>query len=78
MGKRKNNQELLPPEIIIGALDGDSEAMQEVIKHFEKKIHDNFVYQAQKRGIKVSHLPLVDMEQEVRIHLMKAIRKFVV
>ncbi len=66
----------MPQELIVKAVAGDRDAMEQVIQHYEKRIHDDLVFLAQKEGINLSYMPLADMEQEVRIHLVKAIKKF--
>ncbi len=76
MEEKKNKQEIMPQETILKALEEDKDAIQEVIQHYEKRIHDDLVYLAQKQGINLSYMPLADMEQEVRIHLVKALKKF--
>ncbi len=76
MRKKKNKQERMPQELIVKAVAGDRDAMEQVIQHYEKRIHDDLVFLAQKEGINLSYMPLADMEQEVRIHLVKAIKKF--
>lgn len=76
MSGKKSKRELLPPDMILRAVTGDRDAIQEVIDHYEKQIHADFVYLSQKQGIHISHMPLADMEQEVRIHLINAVKKF--
>lgn len=76
MRKKKNKQERMPQELIVKAVAGDRDAMEQVIQHYEKRIHDDLVFLAQKEGINLSYMPLADMEQEVRIHLVKALKKF--
>ncbi len=71
MRKKKNKQERMPQELIVKAVAGDRDAMEQVIQHYEKRIHDDLVFLAQKEGINLSYMPLADMEQEVRIHLVK-------
>lgn len=75
MRKRKNKQKVMPQETVLKALEGDKDAIQEVIQHYEKRIHDDLVYLAQKKEINLSYMPLADMEQEVRLHLVHALKK---
>lgn len=76
MGKREVRNELLTQEIILLAIKGNEKAVYKVIQYYQKKIHNTFIYIAQKKGINISYMPLADMEQEAMIHLILAVKKF--
>jgi len=76
MGNKQHKSELLQPNTILKAVSGESDAMENVINHYEKHIRVNLIYQSRKQGINILHMPLADMEQEVRIHLINAVKKF--
>lgn len=76
MGKREVRNELLTQDIILLAIKGNEKAVYKVIQYYQKKIHNTFIYTAQKKGINISYMPLADMEQEAMIHLILAVKKF--
>lgn len=76
MRKREVRNELLSQEIILEVVKGNEKAVYKVVRYYEKKIHNTLIYIARKKGINISYMPLADMEQEVAIHLILAVKRF--
>lgn len=74
--KKMNEEELLAPEIILSAIEGNEEAVREVLDFYDRLIHAKFKYISRRKGVNISYMPLDDMKQEVRVVLYKAIQKF--
>lgn len=74
--KNMNEEELLAPEIILSAIEGNEEAVREVLDFYDRLIHAKFKYISRRKGVNISYMPLDDMKQEVRVVLYKAIQKF--
>ena len=53
MEKKKNNS-LLPPDIILGAVEGREEALQEVLSYYDRLVHAKFQYITREKGINIS------------------------
>ncbi len=76
--EKKKNESLLPPDIILEAVAGNEEALQEVVSFYDRLVHAKFQYITRKKGINISYMPLADMKQETRAELVEKIRKFII
>ncbi len=76
MRMRSVRNELLSQKIILEVVKGNEKAVYKVVRYYEKKIHNTFISTARKKGINISYMPLADMEQEVVIHLIIAVKRF--
>ena len=74
--EKKNDDELISPEVILSAIDGNENAVQEVLDYYDRLIHAKFKYISRRKGVNIPYMPLDDMKQEVRVVLYKAIQKF--
>ena len=74
--KNDNDDELISPEVILSAIEGNEKAVQEVLDFYDRLIHAKFKYISRRKGVNISYMPLDDMKQEVRVVLYKAIQKF--
>ena len=75
MAERKNKTELLPPEVIIAAIEGDAQAILQVLNHYEKLIEYKLNKWVERFNLNPDLVPLEDMKQEVRILLILAMKK---
>lgn len=76
--EKKKNNSLLLPDIILGAVEGREEALQEVLSYYDRLVHAKFQYITREKGINISYMPLADMKQETRAELVEKIKKFVI
>ncbi len=76
MSEKNPKQKLLAPEVIFSAVDGNEQAMMEVIEFYNQLIHFKFKNIARKKGVPIFYMPLEDMKQEVKLSLCKGIPKF--
>ena len=75
--QKKNNGGKLPAGVIALAVIGDEGAMQEVFDQYERLI--NYILFCEIRSWQLnSTLMPIDMEQQVKADLVKAIRKFTI
>lgn len=75
MGERKSKTELLPPEVILAAVEGDAQATLQVLNHYEKLIEYKLRKSMRQFNLNPDIVPIEDMKQDLFILLILAIRK---
>ncbi len=76
MARKRRTKFLLPEEVILGAIDHNSEACEIVLAHYDRFIRRLLYDNLHARRIEVSDAPIEDMVQEIKLALMEAIFNF--
>ncbi len=75
MKAKESKTELLPPEVVLAAVEGDTQAILQVLNHYEKLIEYKLKKWIEKFDLDPKLVPVEDMKQEVLILLILAMRK---
>ncbi len=75
MKEKESKTELLPPEVVLAAVEGDTQAILQVLNHYETLIEYKLNERIKKLNLNPKIVPIEDMKQEVLILLILAIRK---
>lgn len=75
MKEKESKAELLPPEVVLAAVEGDTQAILQVLNHYETLIEYKLNERIKKLNLNPKIVPIEDMKQEVLILLILAIRK---
>lgn len=75
MKEKESKTELLPPEVVLAVVEGDTQAILQVLNHYETLIEYKLNERIKKLNLNPKIVPIEDMKQEVLILLILAIRK---
>ena len=75
MKEKESKTELLPPEVVLAAVEGDTQAILQVLNHYETLIEYKLNERIKKLNLNPKIVPIEDMKQEVLILLILAIKK---
>lgn len=75
MKAKESKTELLPPEVVLAAVEGDTQAILQVLNHYEKLIEYKLKKWIERFELDPKLVPIEDMKQEVLILLILAMRK---
>lgn len=75
MKEKESKTELLSPEVVLAAVEGDTQAILQVLNHYETLIEYKLNERIKKLNLNPKIVPIEDMKQEVLILLILAIRK---